>query len=71
MSEATCGPRRPSAIGSRGSSRITTSRAARPSSRPDPAAATMLATLPGMRFFFDGQMEGAKLQAPGTAGPMA
>ena len=29
-----------------------------------PAAATMLATLPGMRFFYDGQMDGARLRAP-------
>lgn len=29
-----------------------------------PAAATMVATLPGMRFFFDGQMEGARHRAP-------
>lgn len=29
-----------------------------------PAAATMLATLPGMRFFFDGQLEGARHRAP-------
>lgn len=29
-----------------------------------PAAAAMLATLPGMRFFFDGQMEGARHRAP-------
>lgn len=29
-----------------------------------PAAATLLATLPGMRFFFDGQMDGACLRAP-------
>ena len=29
-----------------------------------PAAATMLATLPGMRFFFDGQMDGARHRAP-------
>jgi hypothetical protein len=28
------------------------------------AAATMLSTLPGMRFFFDGQMTGARLRAP-------
>jgi hypothetical protein len=28
------------------------------------AAATMLATLPGMRFFFDGQENGARLRAP-------
>ncbi|HJR60805.1 MAG TPA: alpha-amylase family glycosyl hydrolase [Vicinamibacterales bacterium] len=28
------------------------------------AAATMLATLPGMRFYFDGQMDGARLRAP-------
>lgn len=29
-----------------------------------PAAATMLATLPGMRFFFDGQLDGARHRAP-------
>jgi hypothetical protein len=29
-----------------------------------PAAATMLATLPGLRFFFDGQMEGRRLRTP-------
>jgi hypothetical protein len=29
-----------------------------------PAAATMLATLPGMRFFFDGQTAGARHRAP-------
>ncbi|MEX2663866.1 MAG: alpha-amylase family glycosyl hydrolase [Vicinamibacterales bacterium] len=29
-----------------------------------PAAATALATLPGMRFFFEGQIEGARLRAP-------
>jgi hypothetical protein len=29
-----------------------------------PAAAATLATLPGMRFFFEGQMEGARLRAP-------
>lgn len=29
-----------------------------------PAAATMLATLPGMRFFFDGQTDGARTRAP-------
>lgn len=29
-----------------------------------PAAAAMLATLPGMRFFFDGQIEGARHRAP-------
>jgi glycosidase len=28
------------------------------------AAATMVTTLPGMRFFFDGQLEGARLRAP-------
>jgi len=28
------------------------------------AAATTLATLPGMRFYFDGQLEGARLRAP-------
>jgi hypothetical protein len=29
-----------------------------------PAAATLLATLPGLRFFFDGQLDGARLRAP-------
>lgn len=29
-----------------------------------PAAATALATLPGMRFFFDGQLDGARHRAP-------
>jgi len=29
-----------------------------------PAAAAMLATLPGMRFYFDGQLQGYKLRAP-------
>ncbi|MBA3641462.1 MAG: alpha-amylase family glycosyl hydrolase [Chloroflexota bacterium] len=29
-----------------------------------PAAATMVATLPGMRFFFDGQMDGARRRSP-------
>ena len=29
-----------------------------------PAAATALATLPGLRFFFDGQIDGARLRAP-------
>ncbi|HVJ28043.1 MAG TPA: alpha-amylase family glycosyl hydrolase [Vicinamibacterales bacterium] len=29
-----------------------------------PAAATMVTTLPGMRFLFDGQMDGARLRAP-------
>jgi hypothetical protein len=29
-----------------------------------PAAASMLATLPGLRFFFDGQMEGRRLRTP-------
>lgn len=29
-----------------------------------PAAATLLCTLPGMRFFFDGQLEGARVRAP-------
>ena len=29
-----------------------------------PAAATLAATLPGMRFFFDGQLEGRRVRAP-------
>jgi hypothetical protein len=29
-----------------------------------PAAATVVATLPGLRFFFDGQLDGARLRAP-------
>lgn len=29
-----------------------------------PAAATAMATLPGMRFFFEGQLDGARLRAP-------
>ena len=29
-----------------------------------PAAATMMATLPGMRFFFDGQLEGRRIRTP-------
>jgi hypothetical protein len=29
-----------------------------------PAAAAMLATLPGMRFFFDGQLDGARIKPP-------
>jgi hypothetical protein len=29
-----------------------------------PAAATMLATLPGLRFFFDGQLEGRRVRTP-------
>jgi hypothetical protein len=32
--------------------------------RRQPAAAVLLATLPGMRFYFDGQLEGRRLRTP-------
>lgn len=35
------------------------------------ASATMVATLPGMRFFFDGQMEGARVRTPVQLGRWA
>ena len=69
---ATCRPTRPTARSSRGSSRTTTRRAAsREFGHRIRAAAALTFTLPGLRFFFDGQFEGAHAPRAGAARALA